>query len=68
MKKPLFLGSTFDFISVISSSVGFRFNALIRVPNSGVDTWPLLLLSNKAKISLISDDVRLPAIEYQKDD
>jgi hypothetical protein len=61
VKNPLLLGSTFCFISLISSSVGLRFNALIKVPNSDVATWPRLLLSNNANISFISFDVRVPA-------
>ena len=63
-KYPYFLsGSTFCSMSLISVSVGLRFNALTRVPSSVVATYPLPLLSKRAKISLISFDDRLPAIE-----
>ena len=56
LKLPELLGSTFYYISCISVSVGLRFRARTRVPNSLVATWPRLLLSNNAKISLISLD------------
>ena len=62
LKNPLLLGSTLVFISVISSSVGFKLSALISVPSSAVATYPRLLLSNNANISLISEEVNVPAI------
>ena len=55
VKCPWLLESTYSLIALISSSVGFKFSALTRVPSSLVATCPRLLLSNRAKISLISD-------------
>ena len=62
LKLPVFFGSTFPAISVISVSVGFKLSALTRVPSSVVATYPLLLLSNKSKISLISFCAKPPAV------
>lgn len=59
---PVLFLSTFVCISYISVSVGFKFRARTRVPNSDVATLPPPLLSNKLNISLISFDERFPAI------
>ena len=58
-------GSTLPYISVISVSVGFKLRARTSVPNSVVATAPRLFLSNKSKISLISFDTRLPAVNIK---
>ena len=62
---PVLFLSTFAFISLISVSVGFKLRALTSVPNSEVATWPLLLLSNRLNISLISFDESCPAISNE---
>ena len=48
---------------MISVSVGFKLRARTSVPNSEVYTWPFCVLSNRAKISLISFDEKGSAIK-----
>ena len=62
LNDPALFGSTYDYISVSSVSVGFKVNARTNVPSSLVATWPRWVLSNSANISLISFDDKLPAI------